>query len=101
MEVLTLGPEGTYSHRASEAVGDETAFTESMTAVVGAVASGEYERGVVPVENSTDGSVIESLDAFAEYDVAVVRELITPIRHALVARGPEFDVVTRDRKSVV
>jgi prephenate dehydratase len=94
MEVLTLGPEGTYSHRASEAVGDDIAFTESMTAVVEAVASGEYERGVVPVENSTDGSVIESLDAFAEYDVAIVRELITPIRHALIARGPEFDVVT-------
>jgi prephenate dehydratase len=94
MEVLTLGPEGTYSHRAAEAMGDDIAFTESMTAVVEAVASGEYKRGVVPVENSTDGSVIESLDAFAEYDVAVVRELITPIRHALIAQGPAFDVVT-------
>jgi len=94
MEVLTLGPEGTYSHRAAEAVADETAFVESMTAVVEAVASGEYERGVVPVENSTDGSVIESLDAFAEYDIAIVRELITPIRHALIAQQSEFDVVT-------
>jgi len=93
MEVLTLGPEGTYSHRAASAVADEVSFAESMTAVIEAVASGEYERGVVPVENSTDGSVNESLDAFAEYDVAIVRELITPIRHALLAQGPEFSVV--------
>jgi len=93
MEVLTLGPAGTYSHRATKAVADEVAFTESVSAIVEAVASGEYDRGVVPVENSTDGSVIESLDAFAEYDVAIVRELITPIRHALLAQGPEFDVV--------
>jgi prephenate dehydratase len=93
MEALTLGPAGTYSHRAAKAVADEVAFTESVSAIVEAVASGEYDRGVVPVENSTDGSVIESLDAFAEYDVAIVRELITPIRHALLAQGPEFDVV--------
>jgi prephenate dehydratase len=93
MEVLTLGPEGTYSHRAASAVADEVSFAESMTAVIEAVASGEYERGVVPIENSTDGSVNESLDAFAEYDVAIVRELITPIRHALLAQGPEFSVV--------
>ncbi len=93
MNALTLGPEGTYSHRATNAVADEVSFAESMTAVIEAVASGEYERGVVPVENSTDGSVNESLDAFAEYDVAIVRELITPIRHALLARSPEFSVV--------
>ena len=93
MEALTLGPEGTYSHRAAKAVADEVAFTESVSAIVEAVASGEYDRGVVPVETSTDGSVNESLDAFAEYDVAIVRELITPIRHALLAQGPEFSVV--------
>jgi len=93
MEALTLGPAGTYSHRAASAVADEVSFAESMTDVIEAVASGEYERGVVPVENSTDGSVNESLDAFAEYDVAIVRELITPIRHALLAQGPEFSTV--------
>ncbi|MFB6183905.1 MAG: prephenate dehydratase [Haloarculaceae archaeon] len=93
MRTLTLGPEGTYSHRAARAVDDDISFTESVTAIVEAVASGEYDRGVVPVENSIEGSVTESLDAFAEYDVAVVREIITPIRHALLAQRPEFDVV--------
>ncbi|MDG5778737.1 prephenate dehydratase [Haloarculaceae archaeon H-GB1-1] len=93
MNVLTLGPEGTYSHRAAKAVDGNIEFTESVTAIVEAVASGEYDRGVVPVENSIEGSVTESLDAFAEYDVAVVKEIITPIRHALLAQRPEFDVV--------
>jgi len=95
MRVLTLGPEGTYSHRAAGAVADDDAieFTESVTTIVESVATGEYDRGVVPVENSIEGSVTESLDAFAEYDVAVLRELITPIRHALLASGQSFDVV--------
>jgi len=95
MDVLTLGPAGTYTHRAARAVADDEdiSFTESKTDIVEAVASGEYDRGVVPVENSTEGSVTESLDAFANYEVAVVKELITPIRHALLAQGSEFDTV--------
>ncbi|QRV17160.1 prephenate dehydratase [Haloterrigena salifodinae] len=95
MVAVTLGPEGTYSHRAATAVadGDEIDFRQSVTAIVDAVAGGEYDRGVIPIENSIEGSVTESLDALAEYDVAVVREIVTPIRHALLAQGPEFDTI--------
>jgi len=93
MTAVTLGPEGTYSHRAARAIDDEIDFRQSVTAIVDAVASGEYDRGVIPVENSIEGSVTESLDAVAEYDVAVVREIVTPIRHALLAQHDGFEVV--------
>ncbi len=93
MQVLTLGPKGTYSHHAATTVDDGVAFTESVAAIVERVAAGEYDRGVVPVENSVEGSVTEALDAFTEYDVAVVRELIAPIQHALLAHDEDFDVV--------
>jgi prephenate dehydratase len=95
MAAVTLGPEGTYSHRATSAVAgdDEIDFRQSVTAIVDAVAGGEYDRGVIPIENSIEGSVTESLDAVADYDVAVVREIVTPIRHALLAQGPEFDTI--------
>ena len=93
MQAVTLGPAGTYSHRAARAVADDVAFRESVTAIVEAVADGEYGRGVVPVENSIEGSVTESLDALTEADVAVVREIVTPIRHALLAQAETFDVV--------
>ena len=93
MRALTLGPEGTYSHRATEAIADDVDFVESVTGIVEGVASGEYERGVVPIENSIEGSVTESLDALADQNVAVVREIVTPIQHALLAQSGEFDVV--------
>ncbi|MEF8787133.1 MAG: prephenate dehydratase [Haloarculaceae archaeon] len=95
MNVLTLGPSGTYSHRAAGAIADDEdiEFSESVTAIVESVANGDYDRGVVPVENSIEGSVTESLDAFANYDVAVLREIITPIRHALLAQDEEFETV--------
>ncbi|ELY58805.1 prephenate dehydratase [Natronococcus amylolyticus DSM 10524] len=95
MRTVTLGPEGTYSHRAASAIDDddEIGFRQSVTSIVEAVATDEYDRGIVPIENSIEGSVTESLDAVAEYDVAIVREIVTPIRHALLAQGPEFDTI--------
>ena len=93
MRTITLGPTGTYSHRAASAVSETVEFAESVTAIVEAVADGEYERGVIPIENSIEGSVTESLDAITESDVAVVAEVITPIRHALLAQGESFETV--------
>jgi prephenate dehydratase len=93
MQAVTLGPEGTYSHRAASAVADDVAFRESVAGIVEAVASGKFPRGVVPIENSIEGSVTETLDALAGHEVAVVREIVTPIRHGLLAQGPEFSVV--------
>jgi prephenate dehydratase len=99
MDVLTLGPAGTYSHRAARAVdGDDdddvdVDFRESVTAIVEAVARGAVGRGVVPIENSIEGSVTETLDALADYEVAVVEEIVTPIRHALLARDEAFEAV--------
>lgn len=93
MEAVTLGPAGTYSHRAARAVADEVSFRESVTAIVEAVNNGESPRGVVPVENSIEGSVTESLDALTDGELAVCREIVTPIRHALLAQSDEFDVI--------
>ena len=93
MQAVTLGPQGTYSHRAARSVADEVSFVESVTEIVEAVAEGEVDRGVIPVENSIEGSVTESMDALVEYEVAVVSEIVTPVRHALLAQGEEFDVV--------
>jgi prephenate dehydratase len=94
MSTVTLGPSGTYSHRAARAVSDgDVSFRESVTSIVESVASGDATRGVVPIENSIEGSVTETLDALAEYDAAVVQEVVTPIRHALLAQGDGFDVV--------
>ncbi|UHH25316.1 prephenate dehydratase [Halobacterium noricense] len=94
METVTLGPTGTYSHRAASAVTDDgISFVESVRAIADAVANGDADRGVVPIENSIEGSVTETLDALSEVDLAVVREIVTPVRHALIAQSEHFDTV--------
>lgn len=93
MRAVTLGPAGTYSHRAASAVAEDVEFRESVTGIVEAVATGGADRGVIPIENSIEGSVTESLDALADYEVSVTTEIVTPIRHALLAQGEDFSTV--------
>jgi prephenate dehydratase len=53
-----------------------------------AVHTGAVERALVPIENSLEGSVNATLDALAMEtdDVAIVGEVVHPIRHCLIAR---------------
>ena len=55
-----------------------------------AVHFGSVQRALVPIENSLEGSVNATLDALAmeTEDVAILGEVIHPIRHCLIARTP-------------
>jgi prephenate dehydratase len=55
-----------------------------------AVHFGTAQRALVPIENSLEGSVNATLDALAmeTEDVAILGEVVHPIRHCLIARTP-------------
>jgi prephenate dehydratase len=55
-----------------------------------AVHSGQVDRAIVPIENSLEGSVNATLDAlvFETEEVAIVGEVVHPVRHCLIAREP-------------
>lgn len=97
MRVAYLGPAGTYSHEALLTSGDaftgpaeiEAVARPTIHAVVMAVQRGEAERGVVPIENSLEGSVNATLDALA-FDapgVQIVGEAVLAIHHCLIGRA--------------
>jgi len=87
-----FGPEGTYTQ---EALLADTAGLELETVplptiydTVMAVHDGLVDTALVPIENSLEGSVNATLDALAMEtdDVAIVGEVVQPIRHCLIAR---------------
>jgi len=53
-----------------------------------AVEKGEADYGVVPVENSTEGSVRDSLDLFVETPLKIVAEIHQEIEHTLLSHEP-------------
>ncbi len=95
-----LGPEGTYSEVAvlSLDIPDvEPVAYPTIGEVFLVVESGRADAGVVPIENSVEGSVNATLDALAfDHDLFISRELVLDIHHALiVAPGIGLDQVTQ------
>jgi prephenate dehydratase len=84
-----LGPPGTFSEEALLAGGGELEPLplDTVRDVVLAVQDGRAERAVVPIESAAEGSVDATLDALVHEapDVAMVGEIVLPVRHALVA----------------
>ncbi|HEV2812760.1 MAG TPA: prephenate dehydratase [Solirubrobacteraceae bacterium] len=90
MRAAYLGPQGTFSEDAllATAPPDTDAVPlPTVDAVVRAVVEGEAERGVVPIESATEGSVDTTLDALAASPITIVAEVVRPISHALIARS--------------
>ena len=89
MRVAYLGPAGTNSEVAALRVypdGELVAFA-SIPAIARAVAAGETERGVAPVENSLQGTITDTVDALIRDDgLAICGEIVLPIEHCLMVK---------------
>ena len=86
-----LGPRGTFSDEALEAslssAFDDKVPYASIPDVLYAVQNGEVDSGLVPIENSIEGSVNVTLDTLAfETDLMIEREVVLPVSHCLVVR---------------
>lgn len=86
-----LGPRGTFTqealHSALAGEYDEEIPYPTIPEVLFAAQSGDVKAGIVPIENSIEGSVNVTLDTLAfETDLVIEREILLPISHRLVAR---------------
>jgi chorismate mutase/prephenate dehydratase len=94
--VAFLGPAYTYSHlaalhRFSHSV--DSIPVGSIAAVFEEVVRGQSDFGVVPVENSTDGRIADTLDMFTRLRVRICGEVPLRIHHSLLGRGPRSEIV--------
>lgn len=76
------GEEAAHCYFGQEAKVDCLAHFEDVFA---AVASGEAEYGIVPIENSSTGAIGDVYDLFGEYDCRIVGEYVLKINHNLLA----------------
>ena len=96
--VAFLGPEHTYSHEAARmrfGSSIELAPVESFAAVFQAVENGRADFGVVPVENSTEGSVTLTLDLLIDTPLVIIGEVLLPIRHSIMSLSGDASAVRK------
>jgi chorismate mutase/prephenate dehydratase len=88
LRVAHLGPAWTYSHLAAlHRFGNSVEFVPvaSISAAFEEVAAGHSHFGVVPLENSTDGRIADTLDNLSRLPVKVCAEVPLRIHHNLLA----------------
>ncbi|MFY9279501.1 MAG: prephenate dehydratase domain-containing protein, partial [Caldicoprobacterales bacterium] len=96
-----LGPVGTFTHDAAlvyvrEAEGQLIEY-DSIQELIYAVAEGKVSQGVVPIENAMEGTVNLTIDILVhEVNLSIVKELVIPIQHCLMARkGIKTEDITK------
>lgn len=100
MKIAYLGPAGTYSEEAgllyNQKIGGQLIGVVPLYDLILAVDSGQYEEGVVPIENSIEGSLSLTLDMLVqEVRLLIKKEIVLPIHHCLLGRpGTKINEVT-------
>jgi chorismate mutase/prephenate dehydratase len=96
LKVAYLGPEYSFSHLAAvERFGQSVEFMRvgSIAAVFEEVNRGHADFGVVPLENSTDGRVADTLDMFMRLpQLKVTAEVRLRIHHNLLANCEQGEI---------
>jgi chorismate mutase/prephenate dehydratase len=95
IKVAYLGPVGTFSYVAARRnFGPTVDYLSQRTieSVFREVAMKRTDFGIVPVENSSEGGIRETLQMFLEFDVKVCAEVVLPIHHSLLTSSPEGSI---------
>lgn len=94
--VACQGTDGAYSQAASEKMFKHPSimFLSSFDKVFAAVDKGLCRFGILPLENSTAGSVNQIYDLMVKYNFSIVRTARIQVSHALLAnRGAELSEI--------
>lgn len=90
VSVAFLGDKGSYSYLASHRYFSRRAEKiiesgcESFAEIMRQVESGQVDYGVLPIENTSSGSINEVYDVLQQTNLSIVGEITQPIEHCLL-----------------
>jgi chorismate mutase/prephenate dehydratase len=92
-----LGPPGSYSHQAAVKHFGSSVELDDLHAIEGVfdeVARGHVDYGLVPIENSLHGGVVETLDAFRSMraGMTIYAEVQMQVHHALLGNCAPHEI---------
>ena len=96
--VAYLGPEASFSHQAAEqkfgALGNYVPIN-TIRGVFREVANGNAKFGVVPIENSFNGIVSDTISCFSDFDLKIVAEVVLDVHHVLASEVENIKDIKR------
>lgn len=96
--VAYLGPEGSFTHQAAESrfgAMSEYVSLNSIYSVFKTLEASRAKFGVVPIENSRDGIVGETLDLLATSNLKIVAEMYMPIHMSFASKAKKISDIKK------
>ena len=95
-EIAYLGPEGTFSHQAAKQVAEKARLVPAKTIrdIFESVAKKEIAYGIVPAENTTEGTIRETLDFLTKYPVLSLYSHTLPVHQNLLSEETKLSEIT-------
>ncbi len=95
LKIGFLGPETTFTHLAAiKQFGAECEYKalDSIQEIFNEVGKENIKYGVVPIENSSEGTVTSTLDTLLESELQIVAEITMTIKHFLASKYAKEEI---------
>ena len=93
--VAYLGPQFSFTHLAAiERFGESADLipVSTIASVFEEVNRGHADFGMVPIENSTDGRIVDTLDMFTRLPLRICGEVQIAVHHNLASKSPRSEI---------
>jgi chorismate mutase/prephenate dehydratase len=97
-QVAFLGPEASFTHQAAEMkFGALSSYIPigSIKGVFREVARGQAKFGVVPIENSFNGIVSDTISCLSDHNLKIIAEVMTDIHHVFATKAERTQDIKR------
>ena len=87
--IAFLGPEGSFTHQAAEARFGAMSAYQSLASIKGVfreVKRNKAKFGVVPIENSSNGIVSDTINCLNKYDLKIIAEVVLDVHFAFATK---------------
>jgi chorismate mutase/prephenate dehydratase len=96
--VAYLGPEASFTHQAAESkFGAMSAYLpmRSIPGIFREVKKGTAKFGVIPIENSSNGIVTDTINCLDEYDLKIIAEVMVDVHLAFATVNDDMQKITK------
>ncbi|HIP19352.1 MAG TPA: chorismate mutase [Sulfurovum sp.] len=96
--VAYLGPEASFTHQAAESKFGAMSDYLPMGSIEGVfreVAKGTAKFGVIPIENSSNGIVSDTINCLDQYDLKIIAEVMIDVHFAFATLSEDYKKITK------
>jgi len=96
--IAYLGPEASFTHQAAESKFGALSTYFPISTIKGVfreVANGKAKFGVIPIENSTNGIVSDTISCLNDFNLKIIAEVVVEIHHVFASTSDKIKDISK------